>query len=179
MLAVLRVITGGFKYMTTEAIGAKGDARETIQGAVFGLILLLGSWLILNTVNPQILDLSALQFESLQQEGDAKAFSEKARKERAEAEERAREFAEGTGIVRIGGQGYVGSVNDDPDSLGRLEEDTFKSACRANGREWKKVYLGGCEFNDGSIRREGDIICPEGSKPHSRPSFACVEPFED
>jgi len=88
MLAVLRVITGGFKYMTTEAIGAKGDARETIQGAVFGLILLLGSWLILNTVNPQILDLSALQFESLQQEGDAKAFSEKARKERAEWEQK-------------------------------------------------------------------------------------------
>jgi len=92
MLAVLRVITGGFKYMTTEAIGAKGDARETIQGAVFGLILLLGSWLILNTVNPQILDLSALQFESLQQEGDAKAFSDAQRAKREKAAQQAREL---------------------------------------------------------------------------------------
>lgn len=65
MLAVLRIVTGGFKYMTSEAIGEKGDARQTIQGAAFGLILLLGSWLILFTVNPNILDLSALQFNEL------------------------------------------------------------------------------------------------------------------
>jgi len=70
MLAVLRVITGGFQYMTSEALGAKSEARETIQGAVFGLILLVGSWLILYTVNPQILDLSGLKFQTLQFDGD-------------------------------------------------------------------------------------------------------------
>lgn len=91
MLAVLRIVTGGFKYMTSEAIGAKGDARETIQGAVFGLILLLGSWLILYTVNPQILDLSALQFTSLQQEGEARAYSDA---QKAERERRLQEFVD-------------------------------------------------------------------------------------
>lgn len=57
MLAVFRIATGGFKYMTGEAVGEKGEARETIQGVAFGLILLLGSCLILYTINPHILNL--------------------------------------------------------------------------------------------------------------------------
>ncbi|MEK7613331.1 MAG: pilin [Patescibacteria group bacterium] len=62
MLAVLRIVTGGFKYMIEESISAKGEARLVIQGAVIGLLLLLGSWIILTTINPQIVDLSALRF---------------------------------------------------------------------------------------------------------------------
>ncbi|MFQ5540815.1 MAG: hypothetical protein ACE5F4_01030, partial [Candidatus Paceibacteria bacterium] len=57
ILAVLRIITGGFKYMTTEAVTTKGDARLTIQNAVVGLLLLLSVWLVLSIINPQIADL--------------------------------------------------------------------------------------------------------------------------
>jgi hypothetical protein len=31
-----------------------GEAKDRIRSAFFGLILLLGSWLILNTINPQL-----------------------------------------------------------------------------------------------------------------------------
>lgn len=65
MLAVLRIVTGGFKYIIEESVSAKGEARGVIQGAIIGLLLLLGSWIILTTINPQIVDLSVLRFEKL------------------------------------------------------------------------------------------------------------------
>lgn len=61
MLAVLKLGYAGFQYMTTDAFGTKGQARETIRDAVTGLLLLLAVWLILNQINPQILNLNILQ----------------------------------------------------------------------------------------------------------------------
>jgi len=61
MLAVLRLGYAGFVYMTTDLPGAKGNARSIIGNAVLGLLLLLSVWLILNQINPQILNLNILQ----------------------------------------------------------------------------------------------------------------------
>ncbi len=55
-LAVLRIITGGIKYMTTDAFGEKGDAKQTIQDAVIGLLLAISAYTILATVNPKLVD---------------------------------------------------------------------------------------------------------------------------
>ena len=60
MLAVLRLGYAGFVYMTTDAFGIKGDARKDIQDAVLGLLLLLAVWLILNQINPCLLNLNIL-----------------------------------------------------------------------------------------------------------------------
>lgn len=60
ILAVLMIVVDGFKYMTSEAIGSKKDALGGIRSALFGLLLLLGSYLILYIVNPQILNLGVL-----------------------------------------------------------------------------------------------------------------------
>ncbi len=54
MLAVIMFVIGGFRYMASEAIGSKGDAKSQMQSAVLGLILVLVSILILNTINPDI-----------------------------------------------------------------------------------------------------------------------------
>lgn len=61
MLAVLRLGYAGFIYMTTDLPGAKGNARSVIGQAVLGLLLLLAVWLILNQINPDILNLDALR----------------------------------------------------------------------------------------------------------------------
>ena len=61
VLAVIMIIIDGFKYMTTEAVGNKKDALGGIRQALFGLILLLASWLILHVINPQITNLNVLQ----------------------------------------------------------------------------------------------------------------------
>jgi len=58
ILAVIMIVIGGLKH-----IGAAGnpntikDAKDQIYWAILGLILALSSWMILNTINPDLLKL--------------------------------------------------------------------------------------------------------------------------
>ena len=61
MLAVLRLGYAGFMYMTTDSFGNKTTAKNIIQEAVMGLLLLLSIWIILFQINPNILNLDILQ----------------------------------------------------------------------------------------------------------------------
>lgn len=54
VLAVVMIIVGGVQYMTTDAIGGKENGKETVTNAIGGLVLALGSWLILHTINPDL-----------------------------------------------------------------------------------------------------------------------------
>jgi hypothetical protein len=54
-LAVLMIIWGGVQYMSTDAWGGKNDAKNTIWNAIMGLLLTLSAWLIINTINPGLL----------------------------------------------------------------------------------------------------------------------------
>ena len=53
-LAVLKIIIAGVKYMTTEAVTTKGDARKDIRTSIIGLLLVVGAVLILKTINPNL-----------------------------------------------------------------------------------------------------------------------------
>jgi len=64
VLAVIMIIIDGFKYMTTEAVGTKKDALGGIRSAIFGLLLLLASYMILNIINPSINGLNVLNFSN-------------------------------------------------------------------------------------------------------------------
>lgn len=57
LFAVGSFVYGGIVYMTSEIVDNKAKAIKRIQSAMWGLLLLLGSWLILNTINPQLLSL--------------------------------------------------------------------------------------------------------------------------
>jgi len=61
ILAVLRLAFAGYLYMTTDAWGQKGKAKEVIGNVVLGLLLLLSIWLILKQINPQLLQLDFLK----------------------------------------------------------------------------------------------------------------------
>lgn len=56
--AVLMIVIGGFQYMSTDAIQKKSEGKERIKNAVFGLVLVIGAWLILNEINPNLLNLN-------------------------------------------------------------------------------------------------------------------------
>jgi hypothetical protein len=56
--AVLMIVIGGFQYMSTDAIQKKEDGKKRIQNAVYGLVLVIGAWLILWTINPNLLTLN-------------------------------------------------------------------------------------------------------------------------
>lgn len=61
MLAVLQFARAGFLYMTSDVWGDKQHAKDILADTVLGLLLLLAVWLILNTINPDILDLNILK----------------------------------------------------------------------------------------------------------------------
>ncbi|MCI5051435.1 MAG: D-alanyl-D-alanine carboxypeptidase family protein [Candidatus Pacebacteria bacterium] len=58
VLSVVMIVVGGVQYMTTEAIFQKEAAKGYISKAVLGLILALGIFVILNTINPRLLNIN-------------------------------------------------------------------------------------------------------------------------
>lgn len=55
VLAVVMIVYCGIKLMTAGGAGGKNEAKECITNALFGVLLAVGSWLILNTINPLLL----------------------------------------------------------------------------------------------------------------------------
>ena len=55
LVAFASLVYGGFRYMTSVGSPvAMADAKEQITAGVIGLIILLGSYLLLTTINPQL-----------------------------------------------------------------------------------------------------------------------------
>lgn len=54
LLAFIMIVIGGITYATTDAFSGKSAGKEMMLNAVFGLILALGAWIILNTINPNL-----------------------------------------------------------------------------------------------------------------------------
>jgi lipoprotein-anchoring transpeptidase ErfK/SrfK len=54
-LAVVMIVIGGVQYMGDESIFGKTEAKSRITKAILGLLIALGSWALLNTVNPDLL----------------------------------------------------------------------------------------------------------------------------
>ncbi len=59
-MAVVKIIFAGVKYMLSDIVTTKEDAKKDIRGALIGLLIVLGAVLILNTINPQLKGLTAL-----------------------------------------------------------------------------------------------------------------------
>lgn len=57
-LAVIMVILGGIQYITSVAGEGKSGGKQRITSAILGLLLALGSYIILNTINKDLLKLS-------------------------------------------------------------------------------------------------------------------------
>jgi hypothetical protein len=54
-IALLMIVIAGVRYMASVGSPSKmGDAKDQIYSAILGLAILIGSWLILTTINPQI-----------------------------------------------------------------------------------------------------------------------------
>lgn len=60
MVAVLFLVLGGITYMVSEVVDKRSQAKQRIKAAVWGLLLLLMTWIILNTVNPALLSCQIL-----------------------------------------------------------------------------------------------------------------------
>jgi hypothetical protein len=54
VLAVVMLVLGGIQYMSSDSISEKGTGRERMTNAIIGLILALGSIVILKTLNTNL-----------------------------------------------------------------------------------------------------------------------------
>ncbi len=55
-LAFVVIVYGGVMYATSDALSGKSAGREAIENALWGLLLVIGSYVILQTINPKMLD---------------------------------------------------------------------------------------------------------------------------
>jgi hypothetical protein len=65
-LATIMIVYGGIKYLTSAGNeSALGDAKVIITSAIWGILLLAGAYLVLNTINPQLVELRNPGLEAL------------------------------------------------------------------------------------------------------------------
>lgn len=54
LFSVLMLTVSGIRYMLSDVVTDKARAIKRIQACLYGLVLIAVSWLILNTINPQL-----------------------------------------------------------------------------------------------------------------------------
>lgn len=60
VISVVMVIWGGIEWMFSAIPGVKMEGKQRIFSALTGLLIALSSWLILYTINPDLLDFNLL-----------------------------------------------------------------------------------------------------------------------
>jgi len=82
VLAVLMLMAGGIIWLTSAGDSGKiGNAKKMISGSLFGTLLLVGAYFFLNTINPDITKLPALEMTNVKKIGiDDKGFMDGAEK---------------------------------------------------------------------------------------------------
>ncbi len=73
-LTVAVITTGGIMYITAGSLTSVDRAKEMIKSAVFGLFLLLGSYLLVFTLDPAVTNLSAATLQKFKIERIADAY---------------------------------------------------------------------------------------------------------
>ncbi|HVZ76018.1 MAG TPA: pilin [Candidatus Paceibacterota bacterium] len=56
IFAVMMLAFAGVQYMVSDVAHVKASAMDRAWAAIYGILILAGSWLILNTINPQLLN---------------------------------------------------------------------------------------------------------------------------
>lgn len=54
LIAVIKIIIAGVKYMFTDIVTQKSDAKNDIKGALLGLLVVLAAVLVLGIINPDL-----------------------------------------------------------------------------------------------------------------------------
>jgi hypothetical protein len=58
LMAVLMLTIGGFEYMLATTVPLKIKGRQRATSALFGIVLIAAIWLILHTINPNLLTIT-------------------------------------------------------------------------------------------------------------------------
>jgi hypothetical protein len=65
IVAIVMVVYGGFRYLVGSSLGDIQAGKKIIVDAIFGMLFVLGAYMILNTINPSTLNLKVLQLSNV------------------------------------------------------------------------------------------------------------------
>ncbi len=54
LLAVIKIIVAGVKWMLSDVVTSKQEAKSDMQGALLGLLIVVSAVVVLNVINPQL-----------------------------------------------------------------------------------------------------------------------------
>src|ERR1022692_4371761 len=60
VLAVVMLVVCGIQLMMSGSVSGKGEAKKCIWNAIFGVLIAIGAWLLLNTINPNLVGTSLI-----------------------------------------------------------------------------------------------------------------------
>ncbi|MEK7473376.1 MAG: pilin [Patescibacteria group bacterium] len=69
IFAIVMVVYGGFRYLVGASIGDIQAGKKIIIDALMGMLVVLGAYMILNTVNPDTVNFNALRLAFVENEG--------------------------------------------------------------------------------------------------------------
>ncbi len=76
ILAIIMIVMGAITYLSTDAIGGKQDGISMMTNAVLGLVLALGAWIIINTINPNLAENLNITIPRLHIDGPTEEWNE-------------------------------------------------------------------------------------------------------
>ena len=62
LIAVGALAVGGITYMVSDVVDAISGAKRRMYAALWGLLIIIASYLILNTINPQLVGMSGTNY---------------------------------------------------------------------------------------------------------------------
>lgn len=174
LLAVIKIVIAGAKYMLTDIVPAKEEAKKDIQGALIGLLIVIGAIIILNTVNTDLtnLDLS-IATTTVQQGTPVEEVIAQMQRDMA-----ARAAAAGSRVVLSECESFWGANAFDM-LPGESEEQACERVCRtapANGG------MGGRYIDNWNLQGESDqceYVESEAATCNVNGSMTCCEGIND
>ncbi|MCA9361900.1 hypothetical protein KC906_00855 [Candidatus Kaiserbacteria bacterium] len=58
LLAVIKIVIAGVKWMMTDIVTSKGEAKKDIQASLIGLVIVIAAVLILTVINPNLVNVN-------------------------------------------------------------------------------------------------------------------------
>ncbi len=150
LLAVIKIVIAGAKYMLSDIVTHKEDAKKDIQGALIGLLIVIGAVIILNTINTDLTSLD-LTIDTANVTQDAITVQQLIAEQQRAMEERAE--ALGSQVVTGQCETFWG-VNGFDMLPGETEEQACERVCESQpsngglGGRFIYNYLGSdqCEY---------------------------------
>jgi hypothetical protein len=156
LIVFIALLIAGFQYLTSTGNPAvMQNAREKIKSAFFGLLLLLGSWLILNTINPQFTQFPELQLNlSDIPTSNVSVFSEKSPY-----------VCQGAFIFHdenyTGSVGYIAPDKTYNQSWGSFEfENDAEFGEIGSVQVWRQINCSGCDDCNETYNIDDELILP-------------------